>query len=75
MSDEFPFSKNGSKYFVGYKNNENVTPLQVLLPWISGCIKNFDEAKLFGIQLGDLVLRHTRFFVSNSIFGVNFRVA
>ena len=29
----------------------------------------------FGIQLGVLVLRHTRFFISNSVFGVNVRVA
>ena len=28
ISDEFPFSKNGSKYFVGYNNNEKAIPFK-----------------------------------------------
>lgn len=31
-SDKFPFQKKHSKYFFSYKNNEEVTPLCVLLP-------------------------------------------
>ena len=45
MSDDFPCTKKGLKYFVGYKNYEKATTLCVLLPKMSGYVKNFDDAK------------------------------
>ena len=45
ISKEFASVKNCSKYFVGHKNNEDVTPLRVLLPRMSGYINTFDEVK------------------------------
>lgn len=45
ISDEFPFSKKASKYFVGYENNEEVTSLCVLLPKMRWYVKHFDGAK------------------------------
>ena len=37
ISEEFFYAKRGSKYFVGYKDIKEITPLYVLLPkseWI-----------------------------------------
>ena len=45
ICDEFPYIKKASKYFTDYKNNEKVTSLCVMLPKISGYLKNFDDAK------------------------------
>ena len=39
VSEEFPFTKKGSKYFVAYQSNEDVTPLLTLLSKISRYIK------------------------------------
>ena len=49
ISHEFPCAKNilQKKYikdFVGYKNNEKITPLCVLLSKMGGYYKNFDGA-------------------------------
>ena len=46
ISKEFASVKNCSKYFVGHKNNEDVTPLRVLLPRMSGYINTFGEVKI-----------------------------
>lgn len=39
-SDELPCSKNDYKYFFGYKNKKEIS-LFVLLPKMSGYLKNF----------------------------------
>ena len=45
LPEEFPCSNRSSKYFVGYKNNEKVRLLQVLLSKISNYGKRFDDDK------------------------------
>ena len=44
ISDEFFCTRKGYKYFVGYKNDEEITPLCVLLPKLGGYSKYFDDA-------------------------------
>lgn len=51
-SQGFTYGKNGSKYFVGYKNNE-VTSLWILLKNIKAYLKNFDDAKAMSFQVED----------------------
>ena len=38
-------SKKGFKYFIGFKDKENVKPLCILLPNMTGYTKRFDETK------------------------------
>ena len=40
-----PLYRKCSKYFIGYKNNEDVIPVCVLLPRMRGYLKCFDDAK------------------------------
>ena len=42
-SQEFTYGKNGSKYFVGYKNNEKIMYTIVLTPIIRGSVKDSDN--------------------------------
>ena len=37
----FPFGKKGFKYFIGYKDNENVVPLCLRLQKLNGYRKNW----------------------------------
>ena len=48
ICNKFPSSKNGSgsKYFVGYKKKKKITPMSVLLPRMSGYLRNFDAARV-----------------------------
>ena len=48
----FPCIKRGSKYFISYHNNE-VTPLCVLPPKMSGYLKNFVDAKTMSFLVED----------------------
>ena len=41
VSDKFKHSDEGYKYFIGYQEDENVKPLCILLPQMSGYIKYF----------------------------------
>ena len=41
VSDKFRHSDEGYKYFTGYQEDENVRPLCIILPQMSGCIKYF----------------------------------
>ena len=43
MSDKFKHSDKGFKYFIGYKHDNNIWPLSILLPQMSGYIKYFDN--------------------------------
>ena len=41
ISDKFKHSEEGYKYYIGYKENEIVKPLCIILPQMSGYIKYF----------------------------------
>ena len=41
LSDQFKYSDEGFKYFIGYQEGEIVKPLCIILPQMSGYIKYF----------------------------------
>ena len=43
VSDKFKHSDDGFKYFIGYKEGGIVKPLYIILPWMSGYIKYFEN--------------------------------
>ena len=43
ISDKFKHSYDGFKYFIGYKEDEIVKPLCIILPQMSGYIKFFEN--------------------------------
>ena len=43
----------GVKYFIRYKNGENVKPLYIVLPQLSGLIKYFENNKKIMSFLAD----------------------
>ena len=43
VSDKFKHNDEGFKYFVGYRDNEIVKPLCIILPPMSGYIKYFEN--------------------------------
>ena len=43
MSDKFKHNDDGFKYFIGYKEDEIVKPLCLILPQMTGCIKYFEN--------------------------------
>ena len=43
MSDKFKHSDDGFKYFIGYREDEIVKPLCIILPQMSGYIKFFEN--------------------------------
>ena len=46
VSDKFKYSDNGSKYFIGYLDDDDdniVRPLCIILPQMSGYIKYFED--------------------------------
>ena len=46
MSEKFKYSDNGSKYFIGYLDNDDIIrPLCIILPQMSGYIKYFDDVE------------------------------
>ena len=48
VSDKFKHSDDGFKYFIGYKEGGIVKPLYIILPWMSGYIKYFENGgKIF----------------------------
>ena len=48
ISDKFKHSDDGFKYFIGYKEGGIVKPLYIILPWMSGYIKYFENGgKIF----------------------------
>ena len=44
ISDKFKQSDNGFKYFIGYKDDNVIKPLCIILPRMSGFIKYFDNS-------------------------------
>ena len=45
ISNKIYFRKKGFKYFIGYKDNENVKPLYIILPKMRGYSERFNETK------------------------------
>ena len=45
ISDKFKHSDNGFKYFIGYKDDNVIKPLCIILPQMSGFIKYFDNGE------------------------------
>ena len=43
VSDKFNHNNEGYKYFIGYQEDENVKPLCIILPQMSGYIKCFEN--------------------------------
>ena len=43
VSDKFKHSEEGYKYFIGYKEDEIVRPLCIILPQMNGYIKYFEN--------------------------------
>ena len=43
VSNKFPFGKQESKYFIGYKDSQKVRPLSIFLPQMIIYKLNFDE--------------------------------
>ena len=42
VSDKFGHNNNGSRYFIGYQEGEIIKPLCIILPQMTGYIKNFE---------------------------------
>ena len=54
MSDKFKHSDNGFKYFIGYKEDEIVKPLSIILPQMTGHVKYFkNEEKNMSFVIKD----------------------
>ena len=45
ISNKFKHSDNGPKYFIGYKDDNIIRPLCIILPQMSGFIKYFDNGE------------------------------
>ena len=45
VSNKVPFGKKGFEYFIGYKDDREVTPLCIILPKMSAYKGDFDETK------------------------------
>ena len=64
VSDKFKRSGNGSKFFIGYLHDDNVTkPLCIVLPQVSGYIKCFDNGRKnmsFLIEDESVYLKYTK---------------
>ena len=43
VSDKFRHSEESYKYFIGYKEDESVRPLCIILPQMNGYIKYFEN--------------------------------
>ena len=43
VSDKFRHNEESYKYFIGYKEDEIVKPLCIILPQMNGCMKYFDN--------------------------------
>ena len=52
-SEKFSCAKKGFKYLVSYKNNEQATPLCVLLPKMSSYLRHFDDEKTMSLLVKD----------------------
>ena len=49
ISDNAPYSKKDFKLFIGYKDDDKIKPLCVMLPKMSEYFKCFDETKYMSL--------------------------
>ena len=59
VSNNIFLGKKGFKYFIGYEDNDKVTPLYIMLPKMSGYRRNYNETKYmsFLVNENDLLER------------------
>ena len=70
LSDKFKHNDKGSKYFIGYKDNDIIRPLCVVLPQMSEYIKYFDnngKSIPFKIEDDSILVKY------NSIWNIKFQ--
>ena len=54
VSKEEPHGSNKSiKYFIGYIDNDNITPLSIILPQMIGYVKCFESNKTMYLKIYD----------------------
>ena len=62
LSDKFKHSDDGSKYFIGYKDDHIIRPWYIILPQMSGFIKYFDNGGkniFFVIEDNNVLFKHS----------------
>ena len=62
LSDKFKLSDDGSKYFIGYKDDNIIRLLYIILPQMSGFIKYFDNGGkniFFVIEDNNVLFKHS----------------
>ena len=54
--------KNSFKYFIGYSDNDDITPLCIKLPQMSGYVKHFENNKTMSFKVIDnkLLKKYTK---------------
>ena len=66
MSNKFKHNNDGFKYFIGYKEGKVVKPLCIILPQMTGYIKNFENRgknMSFVIKDDDVLDRNNKIWV------------
>ena len=53
VSNEFPFGKQDFKYFIGFKNNQEMTPLCIFFPEMSIYKRYSDKTKCMYFMIKD----------------------
>ena len=54
VSNKFPFGKWNFKYFIGYKNNKEISPLCIFFPEMSTYIRYSDKTKCMYCVIKDV---------------------
>ena len=59
--------KNSFKYFIGYSDNDDITPLCIKLPQMSGYVKHFENNKTMSFKVIDnkLLKKYTKIWKKN----------
>ena len=61
ISNKFKHTDNGSKYFIGYKEDNIIRPLCIVLPQMSEYIKYFDDGRKnmsFKIDVDNVLVKY-----------------
>ena len=54
VSKEEPYgTKNSSKYFIGYNDNDVITPLCIKLPQMTGYVRKFEGNRTMSFKISD----------------------
>ena len=59
ISNKVLYGKKCFKYFIGYKDDDKIKPLCIMLPKFSGYVKCFDETKYMSFLIEDEKLLKT----------------